>query len=63
MKTNSGIASNLKLYDADVMSLYYAFLLFVFHNKIIIPSIHTNFNWNNIYFLVVLYHLFQNNNV
>ena len=28
-----------------------------------IPSIHTNFNWKNIYFLVVLYHLFQNNNV
>ena len=28
-----------------------------------IPSIHTNFNWKNIYFPVVLYHLFQNNNI
>ena len=37
--------------------------LFIIKSVTNIPSIHTNFNWKNIYFSVVLYHLFQNNNV
>ena len=41
----------------------YDLTFFIIKSVTNIPSIHTNFNWKNIYFPVVLYHLFQNNNV